>query len=125
MCKLCLVSGAPSMWCSSRERTLLLCEVATDMNRSATGSWGRTRHSPDFSLHKCFSANNDLGTQVEYHVMPPDAMDEGIDPVTPRQMLDIMRALQSRGLRVFHSEPNYWCARGRISSPCYCTNSHQ
>ena len=54
--------------------------------------------------------------QVEYHVLPPDVNEEGIDPMSPRQMLDIMRALQSRGLRVFHSEPNYWCVHGHLIS---------
>ena len=46
--------------------------------------------------------------QVEYHVMPPDRVNKGGDTLTPRAMLHIMRALQDRGLRVFHSEPNYW-----------------
>lgn len=53
------------------------------------------------------------GAQVEYHVLAPDGLDEGIDPMTPRHMLDVMRALLSRGLRVFHVEPNYWCGPGR------------
>ena len=53
--------------------------------------------------------------------MAPDALDEGIDTVTPRQMLDIMRALLSRGLRVFHTEPNYWCECLRLDSLSHMT----